>query len=188
MHFRSSSNSRLQLLLLLAASNLTTNIAFIPSLGIPKKPFLLAPKTKTKQTTSHSSTTRIYQITPDGRADMDIVFGSEYESDQSSRPQKTEYGLYEDDVDEDQRDRQTRRETVEALMREQDEEFRQERKLRQWGKFANITNKKDLEPLLAEEQAKIDLGMFWDCSIRLMYFHDSKHLTYYYPYLSILFV
>ena len=110
--------------------------------------------------TSHvSANTRLHQITPDGRADMDISFGSEHKQAGGLNDEKTEYGLYEDDVDEDQLDRQRRRETVQALIREQDEEFREQRRKKQWGKFANITNKEDLEPLLAEERSKIDQGM-----------------------------
>lgn len=109
----------------------------------------------TRSGITKSSSTRLHQITPDGRADMDISFGSEWKPEEA-RPEKSEYGLYEDDVDEDQMDRQVRRETVQKLIREQDEEFRQQRKEKQWGKFANITSKQDLEPLLAEERDKID--------------------------------
>ena len=162
--------SALVVVVVVAAASCYSTAAFTPSSMYPASPLFTTTTATTAanqfqineikqhllQPSKTTSSTRLQQITPDGRADMDIVFGSEYQT----RPEKSEYGLYEDDVDEDQLDRQVRRETVQALIREQDEEFRQQRKKKQWGKFANVTTKKDLEPLLAEERQKIELGMF----------------------------
>jgi hypothetical protein len=100
-----------------------------------------------------TDSSQLYQLTPGGRADMDMVFGSEQGS-----TSKSDGGVYDEDMDDDQLDRLKRRETVQALLEEQELEFRADRKRQQWGKFANITNKEELEPLLQEELQKVEQG------------------------------
>jgi hypothetical protein len=104
----------------------------------------------------HPRTTQLFQLTPGGRADMDVVFGSE-QHDSSS---KTDGGVYDEDMDDDQRDRLKRRETVQALLQEQEKTFRADRKQKQWGKFANVTNKQELEPLILQELQKVEQGTY----------------------------
>lgn len=84
---------------------------------------------------------------------MDVVFGSEEGS-----TSKSDGGVYDEDMDDDQRARLKRRETVQSLLEEQEKVFRADRKRKQWGKFANITNKEELEPLLQEELQKVEQG------------------------------
>ncbi|CAB9497711.1 Transcription-repair-coupling factor [Seminavis robusta] len=100
-------------------------------------------------TTTATITTTQLASTPEGRPDMDVVFGS-------AQASKSANGLYEDDVDDDQLERMQRQAKVQALLEEQDVEFKAARKRKQWGKFANITNKEELEPLLQQERKKLE--------------------------------
>lgn len=98
---------------------------------------------------SFSSSSPLFQVGPHGRADFEVMLGSE------EQKEKNEEGLYEDDVDEDQMERIKRRETVQSLLDEQDRQYREERKQKKWGKFANVTNKQEIAPLLKAEAKKI---------------------------------
>ena len=100
--------------------------------------------------------TAISGMKPTGRADVDVVFGSQQV--RSDGDKATDWGLDEEDLDEDQLDRMKRNQVVQDLLQKQDEEFRKERKQRTWGKFANVTKKEDLDPLLEEERKKVEKG------------------------------
>ena len=91
---------------------------------------------------------------PNGRADLDILLGSEGETS------KNDQGLYEDDVDEDQMQRRERQQQIDKLLAKEERKARERRKKEKWGKFANITSKEDLEPMLKAEAEKIELGEF----------------------------
>lgn len=80
------------------------------------------------------------------RADIDITFGSDEESQSGAK-----WGDDETDGD-DIRQHQAR---VAQLLQEADADFRQARKNLKWGKFANVTRAADLEPLLQQERAAI---------------------------------
>lgn len=83
------------------------------------------------------------------RSDIDVVFGSvNVEGD-------------EDEVS-NQREQEERRRAIASLLKEQDEEFREARKKRKWGKYANATSKQDIEALEEAERLEIAKGMSWD--------------------------
>ena len=139
----SSTSSLLLLTVLPLTLVLQVTLSFAPPLT-----------TTTTTTTTRSTQTPVplFSSTPNGRADVEVVLGSESSSG------RTEQGLYEDDVDEDQLERWKRQERVQALLQEGEEEYRQERKRKKWGKFANVTNKEDLVPLLQQEALKVEQG------------------------------
>lgn len=84
------------------------------------------------------------------RVDMAIAFGS------SVRNQEDD-----DENDEDElamRKRLDREQTIQALMDKQDKEFRQQRKRKTWGKYANATTPEEVEKLEEQERQRIDEG------------------------------
>lgn len=98
-----------------------------------------------------SSSITLYDAHPH-RSDIDVVFGS------------TDV---EDDEDElaNKREQDARRQAISSLLQEQDEEFREERKKRKWGKYANATSKQDIEALEEEERSEIAKGMIGVSSV-----------------------
>jgi len=136
--------------------------------------FVPAFTTQTSTIQTSSKTTKVYSQlpSPGGRADIDIVFGSVEEhrerglskqsddddDEEDGNVKNDQYGLYEDDLDEDQRDRIERQEKIEKLLQQQESSLREERKQKQWGKFANVTSKEDLEAILKAEKEKIEQG------------------------------
>ena len=89
---------------------------------------------------------------------MDIVFGSEQHQQSGGKSNKRDGGVYEEDMDDDQLDRLQRRQTVQDLLQEQEKILRADRKRQQWGRFANVTTKDELQPLLEQERQKIEQG------------------------------
>lgn len=87
----------------------------------------------------HSS--RLYEAHPQ-RADIDVVFGSDaVEGD-------------EDELD-NEREQAARRKQISVLLQKQEEEFREERRLKKWGKYANATSKDEVQALEQEERSEI---------------------------------
>lgn len=120
-------------------------------------PFLVSsftPHFRSSTTTTSTTATPPFVLlsTPNGRADVDVVLGSE-----DANQFKNEEGLYEDDMDDDQLDRIKRRQEVQDLMEEKEELYREERKRKKWGKFANVS-KEELAPLLQQEAKKMEKG------------------------------
>ena len=88
--------------------------------------------------------TRLFDAHPH-RADIDVVFGSaDVEGD--------------DEEEMNRKEQDVRRKMITSFLQEQDEEFRQERKKRKWGKYANATTKQDIEVLEEEERNEIARG------------------------------
>ncbi|KAL7580227.1 hypothetical protein ACA910_012969 [Epithemia clementina (nom. ined.)] len=79
----------------------------------------------------------------------DVDFGS-------SNVSGVSYGSDDEDMEQWMLETQRRREKVNQLLEASDRDFRQKRKVRKWGKFANVTKPEDLEPLLAQEKKAID--------------------------------
>ena len=78
------------------------------------------------------------------RSDIDVVFGSVHvEGD--------------DDEVSNQEQQDARRDKISSLLQQQEEEFRKERKLQKWGKYAHATTKQDVQQLEQEERKKIAL-------------------------------
>jgi hypothetical protein len=81
------------------------------------------------------------------RKDMKVTFGS---------------GEDEEDIDttegDRQRDQRARKARIEELLEDQDQEFREERKRKVWGKFSNATTKEDIAKLEREEAEQIARG------------------------------
>jgi len=78
--------------------------------------------------------------------DIDIIFGSDNET-----------GVNWGDADGPDESRVQRAADVAALLDVEDKEFRAQRKLKKWGKFANVTNREELEPLLEQERSAIEV-------------------------------
>jgi RecG-like helicase len=106
---------------------------------------------------------------------MDVIFGS---------------GNQDDEEDDDlERHRRLRTETVERVLAEQDEEFRNERRQKQWGRFANATSREEIEEIEVQERLAIARGMnimYCLCGWRMtsegiflhtshLIFHRSRH-------------
>lgn len=53
-------------------------------------------------------------------------------------------------------DRKSRQARVAALMKEADDEFKQQRRMRKWGRFANVSNTEDLQRVLQQEREALD--------------------------------
>lgn len=80
------------------------------------------------------------------RADMALSFGTGY--------------VEEEFEEEDQRSRtrQQRKARIAELLRQQDEEFRNERKREQWGEYANATTPDDIKAVEAQQKREIQKG------------------------------
>jgi transcription-repair coupling factor (superfamily II helicase) len=78
--------------------------------------------------------------------DVDIIFGSANETG-------VNWGDEEESAD---LARVQRAKEVAELLQKDNLEFRQARKLKKWGKFANVTTKEELEPLLLKEKNAIN--------------------------------
>jgi hypothetical protein len=75
------------------------------------------------------------------RSDIDVIFGSEQE-----------------DVDEEEefrREQEERRQRISLILKEQDLEFKEDRRRRKWGKYANATSRQDIEALEEEQRNEI---------------------------------
>jgi len=94
----------------------------------------------------YTPSTKLYDAHPH-RFDIDVVFGS------------TDVEGDEDELS-NQREQDARRQAISSLLKEQDDEFREERRKRKWGKYANATSKQDVEALEEEERNEIAKGMF----------------------------
>ena len=79
----------------------------------------------------------------------DVGFGS-------SNVSGVSYGSDEEDIEQWMRESLRRKEHVDQLLEESDRDFREKRKIRKWGKFANVTSTEDLQPLLEQEKKAID--------------------------------
>ena len=81
------------------------------------------------------------------RKDMNVVFGS---------------GADEEDIDtvegDRQREQQERMAKIETLLESQEQEFRDERRRKVWGKFSNATTREEVEILEREEALEIAKG------------------------------
>ena len=78
---------------------------------------------------------------------MNVVFGS---------------GADEEDIDtvegDRQREQQERMAKIETLLESQEQEFRDERRRKVWGKFSNATTREEVEILEREEALEIAKG------------------------------
>jgi transcription-repair coupling factor (superfamily II helicase) len=81
------------------------------------------------------------------RMDLDVQFGSDNQTAGS-----VSWG---EDLEAEENSLRVRQERVEELLVESDRDFRQTRKAKKWGSFANITKAEDLAPLLEAERAAI---------------------------------
>jgi len=80
------------------------------------------------------------------RFDMSVTFGSKDPDD---------FGTEEDDFREEQA---SRKEKIDNLLKEQDVAFKEERRRKKWGKFANATSKEEIQAVEEEERGKIAEG------------------------------
>lgn len=124
-----------------SASNSDTTFAFVVPSAISQHPMMVQ--------NSYNRNGQRYQTflrnQHPARLDVDVIFGS---------------GNPDDEEDEDYvQDRRLRTETVQRVLAEQDEEFRRERKQKQWGRFANATTREELEKIEAQERLAIARGM-----------------------------
>lgn len=95
---------------------------------------------------------RAFRLYRSRAADLDIVFGSSNSSGVAwgeEDDHNEELGLH----DQVQTSHQAK---VQELLKESDDEFKQQRKIRKWGKFANVTKREDLQDVLQEERNAID--------------------------------
>jgi len=88
--------------------------------------------------------------------DLDVQFGSSNETGVTWGGDDNDPEEDDDFEDEETRERAIRQQKIDFILQQQDVEFREERKQKQWGKFANITSKEELEPILLAERKKID--------------------------------
>jgi hypothetical protein len=80
------------------------------------------------------------------RYDMSVTFGSGDPDD---------FGTEEDEFRTDQA---ARKAVIQSLLLQQDVDFKEERRRKKWGKFANVTSQKDIQALEEEERQKIAEG------------------------------
>lgn len=80
------------------------------------------------------------------RYDMSVTFGSEDPDD---------FGTEEDDFRAEQASRKAK---IDALLKQQDVDFKEERRRKKWGKFANATSKEEIQALEEEERLQIAKG------------------------------
>ena len=80
------------------------------------------------------------------RYDMSVTFGSDDPDD---------FGTDEDDFRAEQAARKAK---IEALLKQQDVDFKEERRKKKWGKFANATSKEEIQALEEEERIQISKG------------------------------
>jgi hypothetical protein len=80
------------------------------------------------------------------RYDMSVTFGSGDADD---------FGTEEDEFRTDQA---ARKAIIQSLLRQQDEDFKEERRRKKWGKFANVTSQEDIQALEEEERQRIAEG------------------------------
>jgi hypothetical protein len=74
------------------------------------------------------------------RSDIDVIFGSDRE---------------DADEDQDRREQEERRQKISVILKQQDLEFKEDRKRRKWGKYANATSRQDIEALEEEQRKEI---------------------------------
>jgi hypothetical protein len=74
------------------------------------------------------------------RSDIDVIFGSDRE---------------DADEDHDRREQEERRQKISTILKQQDLEFKEDRKRRKWGKYANATSREDIEALEEEQRQEI---------------------------------
>lgn len=78
-----------------------------------------------------------------------------------SRPQDLEINFGSENAvswgedEQDTADRKSAQDVVEGLLKESEQEYKEARKLKRWGKFAHVTNSTELQTVLNEERAKI---------------------------------
>jgi hypothetical protein len=106
------------------------------------------PFSSSKSTITTSFSSQLFALGYDPmRKDMKVTFGS---------------GEDEEDIDsvegDRQRDQRERKEKIATLLEDQDQEFRNERKRKVWGKFSNATTREDIEILEREEAEQIAKG------------------------------
>ena len=80
------------------------------------------------------------------RYDMSVTFGSEDPDD---------FGTEEDDFRAEQASRKAK---IDALLKQQDVDFKEERRRKKWGKFANATSKEEIQALEEAERLQIAKG------------------------------
>lgn len=107
-----------------------------------------APFSSPKSAISSSFPSQLFALGYDPmRKDMKVTFGS---------------GEDEEDIDstegDRQRDQRERKGRIATLLENQDQEFRDERKRKVWGKFSNATTREDIEILEREESEQIAKG------------------------------
>jgi hypothetical protein len=140
----------LSLLLVLFSSRTCTAFVFpsSPSHSSSSSASLL-PKQLPFSSSSNTGTSRADTLLHVGRRtvglDVDIIFGSANET-----------GVNWGDAENEDEARNQRAKEVNELLEKDNLEFKQARKLKKWGKFANITTKEELEPLLQQEKDAID--------------------------------
>ena len=72
------------------------------------------------------------------QVDIDVTFGS-------SNVTGVNWGFEEDDEDDVDTDRLRRKEKLDALLSEQDQEFKEQRRKKRWGAYANATSKQEIK-------------------------------------------
>jgi len=90
-----------------------------------------------------TSTSSLRSYQDPSRSDIKVVCGSGEGDD---------FGTDEDDFKREQAERKAK---IQAILQKQDEEFKQARRARKWGKFANATSKEEICELEEEEKKTI---------------------------------
>ena len=101
----------------------------------------------------------LWSSNPSGFADLDVSFGS-------SNATGVNWGFEEDDDDDVDKDRVRRRQELDKLLEDQDNEFKEERRKKMWGEFANATSKEEIalvekklrDKIASENQRKAQLA------------------------------
>ena len=83
-------------------------------------------------------------------ADFDVVFGS------ANQSTGVTWGADDDDGDSISDPRKAHQQRVDELLEEANDEFKQSRKKNKWGKFANITDAREIENLVIKERQRVD--------------------------------
>ena len=82
------------------------------------------------------------------RHDISVTFGSDDPDD---------FGT---DEDEFRAEQALRKAKIDALLQQQDVEFKEQRRLKKWGKFANATSKEEIQSLEEQERRLIAQGKY----------------------------
>jgi transcription-repair coupling factor len=109
--------------------------------------FSLSSTSASASTSQRRLSQRLHGVHPH-QVDIDVTFGS-------SNVTGVNWGFEEDDEDDVDTDRLRRKEKLASLLSEQDQEFKEQRRKKRWGAYANATTKQEIKKVEESVREKI---------------------------------